>query len=800
MTEKFIKLRQQLIKKDFGYMNDRQFEAVTTTEGALLVLAGAGSGKTTVLVNRIANLVKYGNAYSSDFVPFFGDNDIVAAEDYLAGISTSLPKGVFSVDAPRPWEILAITFTNKAANELKERIAAKLGEGAESLWAGTFHSICGKILRMNAERIGFSSHFTVYDSDDQKRLIKNIMKDNGIDEKMFPVRAVMASISSAKDSLITPSEFKETAGRDYRQQTISKLYEAYQKRMAAADAMDFDDMINYTVKLFKENADVLEHYSTKFKYIMVDEYQDTNRAQYELVRLLASYHGNLCVVGDDDQSIYRFRGATIENILNFEDDYDSARVIRLEQNYRSVGNILDAANAVIAHNRGRKGKTLWTDKGEGNLINIYTATDEHREAKYVTERIVESVRGGARFSDHAVLYRMNAQSASIENVFARSGISYRVIGGMRFYERKEIRDVLAYLNLVNNNNDDIRLRRIINEPRRGIGDTTLNHAAEISLQIGQSIFETLDNADQFASLSRAATKLKEFCGMIKSLSKRADEISISELLAEVLEKSGYRTSLMTDADPKNEDRLANVDEFVNTVKQYELENEDSTLSSFLEEIALVSDIDAMNDSEDKVTLMTVHSAKGLEFEKVFLIGMEEGIFPGNQSVYGGESEIEEERRLMYVAITRAKKELTVTNAYTRMIYGSTNRNMPSRFLKEIPECYCNIRSEASSFSQNRSYGAGIDDGYGRYSAHSSFEGSPRRDISYGSSFSNYSAAKPANASASQYAVGQRVSHKAFGEGMILTVSPMGSDTLLEIAFDGVGTKKLMAAYAKLKVL
>ncbi len=796
MTEQFLNLRRELIKKDFGYMNDRQFEAVTTTSGAVLVLAGAGSGKTTVLVNRIANLVKYGEAYNSEYVPYFTDDDIIAAKDYINNKTENLPQGVFSVNAPRPWEILAITFTNKAANELKERINAKLGTGGESIWAGTFHSICGKILRINSERIGFTSHFTVYDTDDQKRLIKNIMKDNGIDEKMLPVKAVLSAISAAKDSLITPAEYRETTGNDYRQQTIAKLYESYQKRMRDADAMDFDDMICYTVKLLKENPDVLEYYGNKFKYIMVDEYQDTNHAQYELVHLLASVHGNLCVVGDDDQSIYRFRGATIENILNFEDDYENAKIIRLEQNYRSVGNILNAANAVIANNRGRKGKNLWTDKGDGELIKLYTAADERDEARYVADKILESVRAGAKFSDHAVLYRINAQSASIENVFARSGISYRVIGGMRFYERKEIRDVLAYLNLINNTSDDIRLRRIINEPKRGIGDTTLNHAAEISRQLGQSLFETLDNADQFAPLSRAANKLKEFCAMIKDLSNSAQQLPMSELLIETLEKSGYRASLMTDTDPKNADRLQNVDEFVNTVKQYELENDDPTLSAFLEEIALVSDIDSMNETEDKVTLMTIHSAKGLEFEKVYLIGLEEGIFPGSQSIYGGESEIEEERRLMYVAITRAKRNLLVSNAVTRMVFGSTNRNMPSRFLKEIPDEFCDVSKKVPQMSYGYSFGNDSGSHTPRVSHQSS--------TSYGrpkTSFGSYSAApKPQSAQSNSYVAGQRVEHNTFGVGLILSVSPMGSDTLLEIAFDTVGTKKLMANFAKLKVL
>ena len=797
MSTEYLNIRQQLIKKDFGNMNDRQFEAVTTTEGAVLVLAGAGSGKTTVLVNRIANLVKYGNAWGSDFVPFFSENDINCAKDYISGVSQELPQGVFAVNAPRPWEILAITFTNKAANELKERINAKLGEGGESLWAGTFHSICGKILRMNAERVGFSSHFTVYDTDDQKRLIKNIMKDNNVDEKMFPIRGVLSAISSAKDSLVDPQEYLATTGNDFRHQTIAKLYEQYQKRLKAADAMDFDDMINYTVKLFRENPDVLEHYGNKFKYIMVDEYQDTNHAQYELVHLMASVHGNLCVVGDDDQSIYRFRGATIENILNFEDDYENAKIIRLEQNYRSVGNILNAANAVIENNKGRKGKNLWTDKGDGELIKIYTSADERDEARHVADRILESVRAGAKFSDHAVLYRMNAQSASIENVFARSGISYRVIGGMRFYERKEIRDVLAYLNLICNNNDDIRLRRIINEPKRGIGDTTVNHAADIASQLGLSLFEVFDTADQYAPISRSANKLKEFCDMIKSLSAVADEISMSELLAQLLEKSGYRLSLMSDVDPKNADRLQNVDEFVNTVKQYELENEEASLSAFLEEIALVSDIDSMNDSEDKVTLMTVHSAKGLEFEKVFLIGLEENIFPGSQSIYGGESEIEEERRLMYVAITRAKRELTVSHAVTRMVFGRTDRNLPSRFLKEIPGEYCRSVGSTTRSAYENPYGSYTP----RQTAFAQSTVTSGKTYGKASSFGSYSTVKKTEtAPATSYRAGQRVEHKTFGEGFIVSVSPMGNDTLLEIAFDTVGTKKLMGAYAKLKVL
>ncbi len=799
-----IDLRKKLIEHDFSNMNERQFDAVTTVDGALLILAGAGSGKTTVLVNRIANLVKYGNAYKSDFCRNLTEEDIATAHQYLEGKIDTLPQGVFCVNAPRPWEILAITFTNKAAGELKERIAKKLGADAADIWAGTFHSICGKILRINAERLGFTSHFTIYDSDDQKRLIKDIMKSIQVDDKLFPPKAVLSAISSAKDALVSPSDFAATAGNDLKNQTVAKLYREYQKRLTAADAMDFDDMIVYTVKLFRENPDVLERYGNRFRYIMVDEYQDTNHAQYELVHLLSSVHGNLCVVGDDDQSIYRFRGATIENILNFEDDFRGARTIRLEQNYRSTGNILSAANKVISNNKGRKGKTLWTAGEQGDLIDIYTAADERGEAKYITDCILDNVKCGAHFSDHAVLYRMNAQSAAVENVFARSGISYRVIGGMRFYDRKEIRDVMAYLNIIHNNNDEIRLRRIINEPRRGIGATTVNNAVEIAATLGISLFECFKEADQYAPISRAATRLSEFCKTICELSEAAETLSLSELVEEMLDKTGYRAALQADTAPESADRLMNVEEFVNTVKQYELENDEPTLSAFLEEIALVSDIDSMDETDDKVTLMTVHSAKGLEFERVFLIGMEEGIFPGQQSIFGGTAEIEEERRLAYVAITRAKRQLTVTNATTRMLYGSTGRNMPSRFLKEIPKEYCR---ESAQVDTSFSYGGYQSYNNYDYSTHQSNSvhiyggGTPINTEKKTSSFGTYSAAKavPSGDTVS-YSAGQTVEHKTFGKGLILSCSSMGNDTLLEIAFDNAGTKKLMAGYAKLKIL
>lgn len=777
----FLSLRKEVIKKYFIHMNDMQFEAVTTVNGPLLILAGAGSGKTTVLVNRIANLVKFGDGYRSTYCPAVTEEDIKAGEDYLNGVTDYVPNGIFSVHPVRPWQILAITFTNKAAGELKERIAARLGEDANDIWAGTFHSVCGKLLRINAEKIGYSSHFTIYDTDDQRRLMKQIMKAHEIDEKLLPHKRVLSAISDAKEKLISPAEYKAQAGDDLRLKTVAELYRIYQKRLIEADAMDFDDMIFNTVRLLQTDAEALSYCTGKFRYVMVDEYQDTNHAQYELVRLLSSGENNICVVGDDDQSIYRFRGATIENILNFEDEYRDARVIRLEQNYRSTSNILDAANAVIKNNRGRKGKTLWTDNGTGEKISVFTADDERGEARYIADRILENVKNGAKFSDHAVLYRMNAQSGSVENVFARSGIAYRVIGGLRFFDRKEIKDIIAYLQLINNNNDDLRLRRIINEPKRGIGETTMANAAQIAAELGISLFEVIKRADEFAALSRAAVRLRGFCDIIEELTEMSADISISDLLAEILEKTGYRLSLTeSDEEPeKQEERLQNVAEFASTIAQYEQDTEEPSLSDFLEQTALVSDIDSLDTTEDRVVLMTIHSAKGLEFNNVFLIGMEEGIFPSNQSIYAGPEEMEEERRLAYVAITRAKKTLTVTNAYMRLLFGSTNRNMPSRFLKEIPEKLCSF------------------EGYRRAPAKSEYS-SGRTSYLDINAYSKAPAAP--KTSAAKYAAGQKVSHKVFGEGLILSVKPMGGDMLLEVAFNTVGTKKLMAAYAKLTVL
>lgn len=772
-----INLRKQVIKKYFDRMNDMQFEAVTTVDGPVLVLAGAGSGKTTVLVNRILNLIKFGNGYNSTYSPQIADADIQKGIDFLDGKIDYVPDGVFSVNAAKPWQILAITFTNKAAGELKERIAAKLGEDADDIWAGTFHSVCGKILRRNADLLGYTSHFTIYDTDDQRRLIKEIMKQHDIDEKFVPHKYVLSAISSAKDKLISPAEFEAQANNDFRLKSVAQLYKLYQTRLKNADAMDFDDMIVNTVRLLEQNDDVLEYYTNKFRYVCVDEYQDTNHAQYVLVSLLASGYNNICVVGDDDQSIYRFRGATIENILNFEDEYKGAKTIRLEQNYRSTSNILNAANKVIEHNQGRKGKTLWTAHGDGDKILVHTAVDERMEARFVADIILENVNKGDSYSDNAILYRMNAQSNTIENVLVRSGIPYKIIGGTRFYDRKEIKDILAYLHLINNNKDDVRLKRIINEPKRGIGDTTINHATQIAAELGISMFEVLCRADEFAALSRAAAKIKGFCEVINELTELSEDNSISDLFDTLLDRTGYRFMLENDGQ-EGLDRLDNVKELASNIAQYELETDTPSLSDFLEQIALVNDIDSLDNSSDRVILMTIHSAKGLEFPNVFLVGLEEGIFPGNQSIYGGNEEIEEERRLAYVAITRAKRNLVITNTSTRMLFGSTTRNMPSRFLREIPEELC----VSTGFTQKRTEVK---------PASFNFTSTQARKSSFVSN-----TAKTDNV----YSIGQSVSHKTFGNGMILKVTPMGNDTLLEIAFDNVGTKKLMAGFAKLTII
>ena len=813
VNNEFLSLRKKVIENYFRKMNNRQFEGVVTAKGPVLILAGAGSGKTTVLVNRIASLIKFGDAYNSRFVPPFINEQTI--EELKAELESGIISDVFAVDAAKPWEILAITFTNKAAGELKDRIALMLEEGAEDVWAGTFHSVCAKMLRKFGDVIGFSSRFTIYDTDDQKRLMKEVYRELNLDDKMIPIKSALNAISRAKDMLIEPEEYIAINNTDVRLSKIGRAYALYQEMLKKADAMDFDDMIVNTVKMLKKSPEALEFYRCRFKYIMVDEYQDTNHAQYVLISTLAAGSNNICVVGDDDQSIYRFRGATIENILNFEDEYKDAKVIRLEQNYRSTSVILDAANAVIANNTARKGKNLWTSKEGGSKIEVYTAPDEQQEARYVADNILNAVAAGGRYSDHAVLYRMNAQSNSIENVFARSGIAYRVIGGHRFYDRKEIRDVLAYLNLIANKADNIRLMRIINEPKRGIGTTTVTNVAEIAEQLKMPMLEVMRSAADYPTVARSAAKLGEFVKMIDSLSEFAQSATISETFNKMLELTGYADSLLTQG-VEGMERLDNVKELASSIAQYEQDHEEPTLSGFLEEIALISDIDQFDPDADAVVMMTIHSAKGLEFPNVYLVGMEEGIFPGNQSIYGTPDDIEEERRLAYVAITRAKEKLTVTNAYTRMLYGQTGRNMPSRFLEEIPQELCNIKNAGRGFGFS-SGGPQFRYGNSSYGGNSYGSSSYRDrthvfdDIPYvkrssdnkkqGTAYNSSAFQKPkTQVSNSTYTVGQRVKHKAFGEGMILSAVPMGNDTLLEVAFDTKGTKKIMANFAKLEKL
>ncbi|HIZ83764.1 MAG TPA: UvrD-helicase domain-containing protein [Firmicutes bacterium] len=834
LAKRFCGLRRKCIERDFARMNDRQLEAVTCTEGPLLILAGAGSGKTTVLVNRIANLVRYGAAYDAPAPEGITQADCAALEAYLAHPAfpgESLPAGT-AVRPARPWEILAITFTNKAAGELKERIGAMLGEEALDVWAGTFHATCSKILRRYGDRLGYTSHFTIYDTDDQRRLMKEVQKQLKIDDKLLPHKAILSAVSGAKDALISPAEYAGRAGSDYRLNQIAKAYGLYQQLLKEADAMDFDDIIVNAVELFRQNPDVLDYYQNKFRYIMVDEYQDTNHAQYMLVKLLADKHRNICVVGDDDQSIYRFRGATIENILSFEKQYPGAKVIRLEQNYRSTKTILQAANAVIAHNAARKGKSLWTENEDGAKIDVHTAADEQDEARYVADRILDDVREGKKFSDHAILYRMNAQSNALENVFVRSGIPYRIIGGFRFYDRKEVKDVIAYLNVINNPADSLRMRRIINEPKRGIGDATVAHVAQIAEGLGVSMFQVMKEADAYPALSRAAKKLREFAGMLQELIEAAERLSIHELLELTLDKSGYMRALAAQGE-EAKDRIDNVNELSSSILQYEQENEEPTLSGFLEEVSLITDIDAYDTGDDRVVLMTLHSAKGLEFPVVFLVGMEEGIFPGNQSIYGGPEEIEEERRLAYVGITRARQELIITNAGTRMLYGSTSRNRPSRFLNEMPETCLNQtgRPAAAAFSaymQNMrggvrdnlpfgsggelperyfqaSPGQGMGGTYGRKNPAAGFVRKAPAAASMESvhvagqaSPSAGGAGKTAGSKSGGLAVGDRVLHKAFGQGIVRKATPMGNDTLLEIQFEKAGVKKIMQNFAKLE--
>lgn len=787
-----LALRRAVLEKDFARMNDRQKQAVFTVNGPLLILAGAGSGKTTVLINRIANILRYGDAYNSTYLrDDLDENDIAACKAYIENGTplTTESQEHLSISACAPWRIMAITFTNKAAGELKDRLCAMLGETANDIWASTFHSTCARILRRDGERIGYSSHFTVYDTDDQRRLMKSILKELDISEKNITPKSILNEISRAKDSLISPAEYALTVGDDFRLKIISRAYTTYQKRLEDADAMDFDDLINKVVELFKKCPDALEYYQNRFRYLMVDEYQDTNHAQYTFVRMLAEKSGNLCVVGDDDQSIYKFRGATIENILSFENTFQNATVIRLEQNYRSTQNILDAANAVIEHNTERKGKTLWTQNGTGAMIHLHTAENETDEAERITKIILDGVAAGRKFSDYAVLYRMNSQSLTFERNFAKSGVPHRIIGGTRFYERREIREMIAYLSVINNPSDEMRLRRIINTPKRSIGDRSVEVAAQIGQQTGETLFEVVSHAKDYPALSRAANKMTLFAAQMQGLIELNDdeEVTLGELYDELVERIDYLNFLKTDDPESAEDRAANVQELASNLRRFEEENPEGTLSDFLEEVSLITDIDNYDNNADSVVLMTVHSAKGLEFPVVFLPGMEENIFPGMASVYVP-SEVEEERRLAYVAITRAKEELYIFHAESRMIFGMTNRNRVSRFVEEIPETlveHTRSRDYSARPVSMPSFGGAKPFG----------EAPKTKSVAEAGGFTPKPRVKPAPAST--YRVGDTVLHKAFGTGLIVSATPMANDTLLEVAFDKVGTKKLFANFARL---
>ena len=861
ITKEYLALRDQYIESRFARLNPVQRQAVFATEGPLLILAGAGSGKTTVLVNRIANIIRFGSAHGSTELPRpVTEADLNDLRNAVAA-GRDLPQetAYLAVRPARPWNVLAITFTNKAAGELKERLRAMLGDTlGGDVNASTFHSACVRMLRRDAERIGFPKSFTIYDSDDQQRVIKQIYKDLMIDDKFLPVKSAIGQISSFKDKLLSAEDVAGEPFANTKAQLVSKIYTAYAGRLKAAGAMDFDDLIFHTVKLLQNDAEAREYYQNRFRYVVVDEYQDTSIAQFHLVRLLAGGTNNVCVVGDDDQSIYKFRGATIENILNFEKVFTGAKTIRLEQNYRSTANILNAANSVIKNNMGRKGKTLWTDHGDGEKVHHYTAANEQDEASHIADVIGEHLREGASLKDHAVLYRMNAQSNPIETYFARAGIPYRIVGGQRFFDRKEVKDINSYLAIIVNPRDDVRLRRIINEPARKIGMTTIEKIGELAASKGVPMMEIIAHVRDYPELQRAAAALERFYEMYRELCDLSVSEPLDQFVGDVIAKSGYEAMLKAMKE-EGETRRENLGQLVSSIKTYADQNgEDATLSGFLEEVALISDLDSYDNDADSVTMMTIHSAKGLEFPYVFVVGMEDGIFPGEMAKYN-EEDMEEERRLCYVAITRAKKELYLSTSRTRMIFGQTRRNPPSAFLSEIDP---GLLDETQS-PELTGYGGGFGAGYGSYSTNvpggrSGYSGASRGYLNseynarprggfgggYSSGFasgghespnshggrhqvqstgfgSGYGRSRSAGntapagagtstlagapsavpqkkAAAASYAAGDIVEHRVFGRGKVLKATPIAGDCIVEIQFDRVGVKKTMANYAPLK--
>ncbi len=810
--ERFLRARKEYIKKQFSHMNDRQLEAVLCTQGPLLLLAGAGSGKTTVLIHRIANLIRFGTASDSpELPPTVTEEDVEYLEGVVAGSDypyEERAEALCRFEPAVPWSIIAITFTNKAANELKNRLSNMLGPMGQDVWAMTFHSACCRILRKEIHRLDYSTDFTIYDSADSERVIKEILKDRNLDEKLFPPRNVLSMISKAKDKLRSPRDFAYDMGDDVRFRRIGEIYEEYANRLKAANALDFDDIIVLTVRLLQEFEDVRLYYQKKFRFVLVDEYQDTNHMQYLLTSLLAGGYENICVVGDDDQSIYRFRGATIENILSFEQQYHGSRLIRLEQNYRSTQKILDAANGVIAHNRGRKGKKLWTNNGGGESLLHFKAANESDEANFVADTILDGCPQGRGFGDYAVLYRTNAQSNAMENAFKRAGIPYRIIGGTRFFDRAEVKDMLAYLWVIHNRSDDLRLKRIINQPPRGIGDKTVEVAERLADASGKCLYDVVSDPYNYPALSRPAGKLMDFVMLMEDLSMVLETLPLPEFYEELLQRTGYITMLESKDEVENKARIENVRELKSSIVNYVENALEPTLGGFLEEIALYTDIEAYDQGADATVMMTMHAAKGLEFPNVFVVGMEEGLFPSARTI-GEYEEMEEERRLCYVALTRAKKRLYLTSARQRMLYGHTSSNMPSRFLKEIPEKLVEQReSEKMAFGYDSfggygsPYGGSYGEGYGNrkkngYDSGSYGGGNTYGGDSYSSSKPKYSpytpTPKPKTAkTAPNFMKGEMVVHDTFGQGMILSVLPMGGDAMLEVAFDKVGTKRLMA--------
>ena len=784
LVSRFLAARRKYIAAQFANLNSMQCEAVMTTEGPLLLLAGAGSGKTTVLIHRIANLIRFGSGSDSVMIPEdVTEEDVLFLEnlpDELTGFDRSRAEYLCAFEPVAPWNVIAITFTNKAANELKERLISMLGAEAEGIWAMTFHSACCRILRKDIDRLGYSSSFTIYDSADSERIMKDIIRDMSLDDKTFPPRYVLSIISKHKDKMVSPKQLLDIAydQNDVKMIHIAKAYEKYQTRLKDNNAVDFDDIILLTVKLLQENEDIRRFYQRKFRYVLVDEYQDTNHLQYLLTGLLAGGYENICVVGDDDQSIYRFRGATIENILDFEKQYMGARVIRLEQNYRSTQSILNAANAVISHNIGRKGKRLWTANGAGKPITVYEASDEAAEANFVVGRII-ALSKGKNFKDHAILYRTNAQSNALEYALKRNAIPYRIIGGTRFFDRAEIKDMLSYLCVINNPYDDLRLNRIINNPPRGLGAKTLETAQRLASASQTALYDVISQPDAFAPLEKSAGKFKAFTAMIEFFrSELAAGMDLKTFYEELMVRSGYVEMLTKKDTEENRTRLENVKELTSSIISYMENAMEPTLEGFLEEIALYTDIEEYNASDDAVVLMTMHASKGLEFPNVYLVGFEDGLFPGMRSI-GDREEMEEERRLCYVAITRAKENLFISHARQRMLYGRTTAAMASRFVRELP--------------QEDIVRKGMTE--------------PRRSFDHAASWQTFAprsgktelsgriASAAIQSPPLELKKGDMVQHAAFGQGMVLSVLHMGGDALLEIAFDKIGTKKLMAKTA-----